>query len=89
MPKLGKNDLHKCLFCDYSSPRRTMKIHLASAGKKGLRCPGLRAVIPKDVWTDAFLPYYTANAKMPDLSAFVKKSRGPKKKAYWRYWTQV
>ena len=68
-------DMHKCIFCPYKSIRNNLKRHLTSAGKKGVRCPGLKKVIPKDVWVDAVLPYYVMDGPMPDFAAYIKTKR--------------
>ena len=57
-----------------------MKIHLTTIGKKGLRCPGLKKVIPSDVWENQILPYYKNNAPLPDsseLKRYLFSSPGP------------
>ena len=43
-------------------------IKLSTDKKKGPRCPGLKKVIPSDVWTDDIRPHYAAGAMLPDLS---------------------
>ena len=82
MPKLSRKDPHSCPMCKYSSTRSNLKRHLTSAGKKGPRCPGLHVVIPANVWEQQILQYYTRDASIPDLSAFVKKSPGRKRKGF-------
>jgi len=67
MPKLRKNDVHKCPLCGYSSERGNMKKHLTTAGKKGPRCHGLRVVIPNHFWENEILPFYRDDGKFPDL----------------------
>ena len=81
MPNLKRNGDHDCPFCQGSFPRKHLKRHLTSAGKKGLRCPALKEVIPSDVWANVILPHYVADAKLPDLSKYaeVKKSTGKKR----------
>ena len=76
MPYLKKNDDHVCPLCPYSTIRKHMKHHLTTAGKKGPRCPGLKKVIPSDVWKKDILPHYVSNAKLPDLDMFRKTLEG-------------
>ena len=78
MPKLRKNDVHKCLLCDYSSKRGNIKTHLTTIGKKGVRCPGLLTVIPSDVWVK-LVEFYAKDKPAPDLSGYCKKSPARKK----------
>ena len=80
MPILNRNAKHQCPFCNYSSRRDNLKQHLTSEGKKGLRCTGLKKVIPSDFWTTQILPHYTRNAKLGDLSEYLKLKKSPGKK---------
>ena len=65
MPNLRKNDAHKCLLCDYSSKRGNLKVHLNSTGKKGPRCPGLKVVIPYDIWSDFDISFIFGISRFP------------------------
>ena len=71
MPKLTKNAPHKCLLCKYCSRRGNLKRYLTVSG-----CPELKKVIPSDVWKKDILPYYTKDAKLPDLDEFRQKKMG-------------
>ena len=52
-----------------------LKDHLIKLSKdKKPRCPGLKTVIPSDVWTKECIPYYTMDGPKPDLSAYTKSS---------------
>eukprot|EP00463_Aulacantha_scolymantha_P000942 TRINITY_DN1641_c0_g1_i3.p1 TRINITY_DN1641_c0_g1~~TRINITY_DN1641_c0_g1_i3.p1 ORF type:complete len:75 (+),score=2.07 TRINITY_DN1641_c0_g1_i3:135-359(+) len=72
MPKLNRDEEHKCPLCPYSSQRKNLKTHLTTAGKKGPKCPGLRVVVPKDVWANDIVPYYSNDSPLPDLGGFIK-----------------
>ena len=72
MPKLSRKDPHHCPLCDYKSVRSKLKDHLTSTGKKGLRCPGLKSVIPAELWK-GIVSHYTNDAPLPDLSGYTKK----------------
>ena len=78
MPYLKKTDKHVCPICKHASIRTNMKVHLATPKKiGGPRCPGLKKVIPSDVWKKDILPYYTKNAKLPDLQTFGRNDTTP------------
>ena len=65
-----------CLLCEYSSKRGNLKVHLTKANKNGtLKCPGLRVVIPSDVWANEIMPHYTKDRPLPDLSRYANKIR--------------
>ena len=75
MPKLWKDDTHKCPFCVYSSKRGHMKTHLTKPKKNGKpRCDGLKKIIPEDLWKEKILPHYANDAKMPNLTFFSKNA---------------
>merc|ERR1712173_392643 len=46
-----------------------------TAGKKGLRCTGLKMVIPPDIWIKDLIPYYTVDGPKPDISPYKKKKK--------------
>ena len=78
---LKASDLHQCILCPYKSIRKDMKKHLTSVGKKGIRCTGLKKVIPSDVWENQILQFYTNDAPRPDLNQFMRKSpKGQRKR---------
>ena len=56
MPKLKSRDKHSCFIChQIFAARFSLRDHLIKLStdkKKGPRCPGLKKVIPSDVWTD-------------------------------------
>ena len=55
--------------------RKVLKLHLTKTKKGGKpRCPGLKAVIPSDVWVNGILPHYKNDASLPDLSLYMKKA---------------
>ena len=62
--------------------RSLIKEHLTVSGKKGPRCPGLKKVIPVDVWVNDILPHYVSDATLPDLSSYASKSPGRPKKQF-------
>jgi len=81
MPRLRKNDVHNCPFCDYPSSRCHMKTHLTKAKNDGKpRCSGLNKVLPNDVWDQDILPHYTSDAKFPELSEYIKVKNEKKRK---------
>ena len=80
-------ELHNCILCPYKSIRKDMKKHLTSTGKKGPRCPGLKNVIPSDVWVNQI----ENRCKIAEISLeyrhFTKKSRQILV-IIWRLWRE-
>ena len=68
MPKLRKNNVHNCLFCDYQSKRRNIKTHLTKLKKDGkTRCPGLKKVLSANEWDEKILPYFRDGAELREI----------------------
>jgi len=57
-----------------------MKRHLIKPKKDGPRCPGLKKVIPNDVWTNKILPYYQKRKRISDIEAGAEKKKRKEKK---------
>jgi len=57
-----------------------MKRHLTKPKKDGPRCPGLKKVIPPDVWVNDILPYYSSVTKKSNLSIYKKQKSGSLRK---------
>ena len=75
MPHLSKGDAHVCPFCQYSSSiRKDMKLHLTTSGRKGIRCSGLKKILPISTWTKKVVPYFKDDVELPDLSSYRFKS---------------
>ena len=74
MPKLTSLEKHNCIICSQSfASRARLKDHLIKAKKNGKpRCPGLKKVIPPDVWVKDILPHYSKDVKLPDLSEYAQ-----------------
>ena len=49
-----------------------MKTHLTLLGTKGIKCPGLKKVIPSDVWDQQILPFYRDDDPMPESDIYPK-----------------
>ena len=82
MPRLKSTDTHDCIICGVSYKRRPdLRKHLTSLTKKGKpRCPGLKVVIPSDVWTQEIIPHYCRDAPMPNLGMYQKQTPRKRKK---------
>ena len=82
MPTLKSNEDHKCPACMYAARRARLKTHLNKANNDGTpKCPGLKKVIPSDVWENQILQFYTNDAPRPDLNQFMRKSpKGQRKR---------
>ena len=84
MPRLTSREKHICFMCQRPfAARFPLKDHLIKLSKdKKPRCPGLRDVVPNDVWTNQLIPYYQNDAPLPDLSSYILKSPGRPKKLF-------
>ena len=82
MPSLKSTEDHTCFTCKHSyGMRKALKLHLTKTKKDGKpRCPGLRVVIPPDVWTQEIIPHYCRDAPMPNLGMYQKQTPRKRKK---------
>lgn len=57
-----------------------MRVHLTVLGKKGIKCSGLKKILPVSTWTKKMVPYFRDGAELPDLTSYRIKSPIGKRK---------